>query len=165
MCYINPIIIIIIKKQSKNSFTLFWHFGTIFLMNQKTNVDATLHTSYKKLYQSWICSGVEHIFCPLWFTMLGIQLFTGCTLRFINQMYCTDSQVNLHGKVVRAFAFQSVEHYMKAMVRGTYSTFFKMETSISCHEFWAALDFVSLKMNSNLYELFNAIPATQYRKA
>ena len=49
-------------------------------------------------------------------------------------------QVRLRGEVVIAHDFQSLEHYMRTMVRaplvpGKLNYFFKMETSVSCHEF------------------------------
>lgn len=40
------------KEQSKNSFTLFWHWY-FFLMNQRTIVAGTLHTSCKNPTSPW----------------------------------------------------------------------------------------------------------------
>ena len=58
-----------------------------------------------KLYQSQLFSGIEHIFCWLWVTMLEIQLFcwSKSTKYFETKLACFSPQVELHEYLVYIF--------------------------------------------------------------
>ena len=65
-------------------------------MKQRTIADATLLNSYK-IYQSWVYSGTEHIFCSLCITMLQIWLFCQLETKYFDaEITCIVSELELH---------------------------------------------------------------------